>query len=66
MVGRPSRRSRCLGRFDGIVATLKTTASRRTLFDFFFYLDGKEYDYRVAGEGKTIRLCEGLKPAGSG
>jgi hypothetical protein len=29
-------------------------------------LDGKEYDYRVAGEGKTIRLCEGLKPAGSG
>ncbi len=27
-------------------------------------LDGTTYDYRVAGEGTTIRLCEGLKPAG--
>jgi hypothetical protein len=27
-------------------------------------LDGKSYDYRVAGEGTTIRLCEGVKPAG--
>ena len=30
-------------------------------------LDGKTYDYRIAGEGNVIRLCEGLKPAsGSG
>jgi hypothetical protein len=29
-------------------------------------LDGTTYDYRVAGEGTTVRLCEGLKPAGSG
>lgn len=27
-------------------------------------LDGKSYDYRVAGEGTVIRLCEGVKPAG--
>jgi hypothetical protein len=27
-------------------------------------LDGTTYDYRVSGEGTTIRLCEGLKPAG--
>ena len=26
-------------------------------------LDGTSYDYRVAGEGDVIRLCEGLKPA---
>jgi hypothetical protein len=29
-------------------------------------LDGTSYDYRVAGEGDVIRLCEGLKPAGGG
>ncbi len=29
-------------------------------------LDGTTYDYRVAGEGAVIRLCEGLKPAASG
>lgn len=29
-------------------------------------LDGTTYDYRVAGEGTVIRLCEGLKPAASG
>ena len=29
-------------------------------------LDGTEYDYRVAGEAESIRLCEGLRPAGAG
>ena len=29
-------------------------------------LDGTTYDYRVAGQGTSVRLCEGLKPAGSG
>jgi hypothetical protein len=29
-------------------------------------LDGTDYDYRVAGEGDVIRLCDGLKPAGAG
>jgi hypothetical protein len=29
-------------------------------------LEGTTYDYRVAGEGSVIRLCEGLKPAGAG
>jgi len=27
--------------------------------------EGKTYDYRVAGEAASVRLCEGLRPAGS-
>jgi hypothetical protein len=27
--------------------------------------NGRDYDYRVAGEGQSIRLCEGLQPAAS-
>jgi hypothetical protein len=27
-------------------------------------LDGTSYDYRVAGDGNVVRLCEDLGPAG--
>jgi TolB protein len=56
---RLNRRSRCLGKFDGIVATVKTNASRKTLFDFFFFLDGREYNHTFS----TTSLGAGLGSA---
>jgi TolB protein len=56
-----NRHSRCLGKFDGIVATVKTNASRKTLFDMFFYLDRKLYDHTFS----TTSLGAGLGSADS-
>jgi tricorn protease-like protein len=50
-----NRRSKCLGRLDGFVATVLTDASRKTSFDVTMFADGKllrqEFNTRGFGQG---------------
>jgi Tol biopolymer transport system component len=53
---RLSRHGRCLGRYDGWSARVKTTALRHTGFDIAFYVDGKLLD----SESGTRDLGQGV------
>jgi hypothetical protein len=53
---RLKKRSKCLGRFDGFSARVRTKASRKTEFDISIYIDGKLFDqvFNTKGEGGGV------------
>jgi hypothetical protein len=53
-----NKHSSCFGRYDGFFASVKTRASKRTLFDITMYLDGHEVEQTsdTSGLGTGVDL----------